>query len=28
MYTLLTRTRHLIHEDDDEVVGARPAPAE
>jgi multidrug efflux pump subunit AcrB len=27
-YTLLTRTRHLIHEDDDEVVGAHPAPAE
>ncbi|GEO38864.1 acriflavin resistance protein [Skermanella aerolata] len=28
MYTLLTRTRHLIHEDDDEVAGAHPAPAE
>jgi multidrug efflux pump len=27
MYTLLTRTRHLIHEDD-EVEGAQPAPAE
>jgi multidrug efflux pump len=28
MYTLLTRTRHLIHEDDDEVAGVHPAPAE
>jgi multidrug efflux pump len=31
MYTLLTRTRHLIHEDgheDEEVEGAHPAPAE
>ena len=26
-YTLLARTRHLIHEDD-EVEGAQPAPAE